>query len=234
MADLSLSYILFLAAVDAVNPCALAVLTIILMNILINEPGKSRKVLFAGLAFTFAIYVTYFLYGLIIIQFFKTAIEAIAGVRLYLYYILGVAAIILGILNVKDFFIYRPGGFATEMPMFMRPRVKRLISAATSVRGSFVIGIFVTLFLLPCTIGPYIIAGGVLSAIELISTIPWLLVYNFVFVLPMIAITAFVYVGFTTVDNVSGWKDRNIRYLHFVAGIIMFLLGVAMLFGFVA
>lgn len=231
MAELSLPYILFLAGVDAVNPCALAVLTLILINILLSEPENKRKVLLSGLAFTLAIYFTYFIYGLVIIQVFKTAVEAIAGMQIYLYRILGAVAIILGILNIKDFFRYAPGGIATEMPLFMRPKLKRLISAATSVRGSFIIGIFVTIFLLPCTIGPYVIAGGILSTIELMATIPWLLVYNLVFVLPMFAITLLVYIGFTTVENVSGWKDRNIRYLHLVAGIIMLLLGIAMAFG---
>ena len=62
---LSLSYILFLAAVDAVNPCALAVLTLILIGILTHDPEKKKKILLAGLAFTLAIYITYFIYGLI-------------------------------------------------------------------------------------------------------------------------------------------------------------------------
>ena len=233
MADLSLSYILFLAGVDAINPCAIAVLSLILINILVADREKSKKVLFAGLTFTLAIYITYFFYGLIIIQLFKAAVEIIAGIQVYLYTILGVVAIVLGLLNMKDFFRYTPGGIATEMPLFMRPKLKKLISAATSVRGAFVIGIFVTIFLLPCTIGPYIIASGILSAIDIMATVPWLLVYNAVFVLPMIVITLIVYIGFTTVENVSGWKDKNIRYLHLIAGIIMLLLGIAMTFGLI-
>jgi cytochrome c biogenesis protein CcdA len=232
-AELSLPYIIFLAAVDAVNPCALAVLALILIGILTHNPREKRKVLLAGMAFTAAIYVTYFLYGLIIIQAFRTAVDAMAGARLYLYKILGGIAIILGILNVKDVFRYRPGGLATEMPVSWRPRVRKITSAATGTRGAFVIGIFVTLFLLPCTIGPYLIAGGILSASDLIGTIPWLLVYNIIFVLPMIAITLAIYAGYSTVENVSGWKDRNIRYLHFMAGIIMFLLGIVMLLGII-
>ncbi|MEE9323534.1 MAG: hypothetical protein V3U72_03225 [Candidatus Aenigmarchaeota archaeon] len=234
MAELSIPYILFLAGVDAVNPCALAVLILILVGILTREPEKKRKILFVGLAFTLAIYVTYFLYGLIIIQVFKTAVEAIAGIQLYLYKILGVVAIILGILNIKDFFRYKPGGLATEMPISWRPKVRRITSTVTSTKGAFVIGIFVTLFLLPCTIGPYVIAGGILSVISLLETVPWLIIYNMVFVLPMLAITFIIYVGYTTVENVSGWKERNIRYLHLIAGIVMFLLGVAMLFGLIA
>jgi len=49
----------------------------------------------------------------------------------------------------------------------------------------------------------------------------------------MIIITLIVYFGFTTVENVSGWKERNIKYLHLIAGIILVLLGIAMLLGWV-
>ena len=44
-------------------------------------------------------------------------------------------------------------------------------------------GIFVTVFLLPCTIGPYIIAAGLLSKIGFLSALPWLLYYNLLFVI---------------------------------------------------
>ncbi|MFH1364412.1 MAG: hypothetical protein ABIH52_02025 [Candidatus Aenigmatarchaeota archaeon] len=225
--------ILGLAAVDAVNPCALAVLTLILVSILVQNPDKRRRVLTAGLSFTLAIFITYFFYGLLIVHLFKTALANISGVNLYLYTILGLAAIILGILNIKDYFSYKPGGIATEMPMRMRPAVKRVISKATSSGGAFIIGIIVTLFLLPCTIGPYVITGGILSGLDFMSVIPWLLIYNLIFILPMFLIVLVVYIGFTTVENVSGWKDKNIRYLHLVAGIIIILLGISMVMGWV-
>jgi cytochrome c biogenesis protein CcdA len=47
----------------------------------------------------------------------------------------------------------------------------------------------------------------------------------------MLLITLFVYVGFAKVENVSGWKDRNIRILHLIAGIIMVALGIVMSVG---
>jgi len=147
--------------------------------------------------------------------------------------ILGAGAIVLGILNIKDFFRYKPGGLGTEMPMGLRPKVKKIISGITSPRGAFLVGAFVTVFLLPCTIGPYIIAGGILSALELIKTIPWLLIYNIIFVSPMVAITVIVYVGIANIENVSEWKDKNIRYLHLIAGAIILCLGIAMVFGWV-
>jgi len=230
--ELTVAKIVSLAAVDAVNPCALAVLTLMLIAIITYNPENKRNVLLAGAAFIISVYFMYLLYGLVIIRFFQL-IQALTSIRLLLYKILGGAAIVLGVLNIKDFFFYKPGGLGTEMPMRLRPKVKKIISSITSPRGAFVVGLFVTVFLLPCTIGPYIIAGGILSSFELIKTIPWLLIYNIIFVSPMIAITLLVYKGISTVENVSGWKDRNIRYLHLTAGVIILLLGIGMVLGLV-
>ncbi|MBN2052790.1 hypothetical protein JW756_04775 [Candidatus Woesearchaeota archaeon] len=230
--ELTIVKILSLAAVDAVNPCEIAVLTMILIAILTADPTNRKKVLHVGLAFSLAIVLMYIVYGLIIIRFFQLA-QTLKGVGSVIYNVLAVLAIILGVFNIRDFVSYKPGGFATEMPIFLRPKVKKLIASVTSVRGAFVIGLLVTLFLIPCTMGPYFIAGGLLSSIELLKTIPWLVLYNLIFIIPMIVITLIVYLGFTTVENVSGWKERNIKYLHLVAGAILVLLGIAMILGLV-
>ena len=230
--ELTIGKILALAAADAVNPCALAVLTLMLIAILTYNPKKKKNVVLAGLAFTSSVFIMYLFYGLIIIKSFQL-VQTISTIRLFLYKILGFVAILLGLLNIKDSLKYKPGSFATEMPMFLRPKVKKIIDSVTSPKGAFWVGLFVTLFLLPCTIGPYIIAGGILSALELIKTIPFLIIYNMIFVLPMVIITYIVYFGISKVENVSGWKDKNIKKLHLVAGIIMLALGIAMVLGFI-
>ena len=225
--------IVSLAAVDAINPCALAVMTIVLVTLLIQDPTKKRKVLLGGLAFTLAVFILYFLYGMIMIQFFSHIIPETGRFSNYVFKGFGIFAILLGILNLKDFFIYKPGGLGTEMPMKMRPKVKQIIKKITSPKGAFVIGLFVTLFLLPCTIGPYIIASGKLSILNFFKTIPWLLIYNLIFIIPMISITLIIYFGLTTVDKVSGWKEKNIKYLHLVEGLILTTLGILMFTGLI-
>lgn len=232
MPDLSILTILTLAAADAINPCELAILTLVLINILVFNPGNLKKVFYAGLAFSLSVFVIYFVYGLIIIQFFKL-VTAIASVRLYIRYGFGIVAIILGILNLKDYIYYKPGSFATEMPMSFRPKAKKLIHSITSPKGALLLGAFVTLFLLPCTMGPYVIAGGILAFMDLIKIIPWLLIYNFVFVLPMLLITLFVYLGMSKIEDVQTWRDRNIRKLHLAAGILTLLVGILILIGWI-
>ncbi len=224
--------ILSLAMVDAVNPCALAVLTLMLIAILTYNPENKRKVLLAGLGFCLSVFIMYLVYGLVIIRLFQLA-QVFNFIRFWLYKVLGALAVILGILNVKDFFKYKPGSLGTEMPMFLRPKVKKIISRVTSPAGALVVGIFVTLFLLPCTIGPYVICGGILCSLSLFKLLPWLLFYNLIFILPMLIITGIVYLGVIGVQSVAEWKDKNIKYLHLAAGAIILMLGFAMFFGLV-
>jgi hypothetical protein len=223
--SLTLPKIISLALVDAVNPCALAVLTLMLLAIMTHDPRNRRRVLWAGLAFTASIYICYFLYGLIIIRFFQL-IDMLTSLRVLLYTLLGIGAILLGLLNLKDFFNIGPSGLFTRMPQGLRSRVHTLVMGIQSVPGAFLTGIFVTLFLLPCTIGPYVIAGGILSLYQIAETVPYLLLYNLIFVVPMIAITLAVYLGIARVEDVSAWKKQNIRYLHGIAGAIMVILGI--------
>lgn len=221
--DLTLPKILSLAAADAVNPCALAVLTAMLLAILTYNPKKKRNVLLAGLAFTASVFIMYLLYGLVIIRFFQL-VQALTRVRLVLYKVLGVAAMILGLLNIREF-------LEGKSSCRVVPKIGKLLSRITSPQGAFTIGALVTVFLLPCTIGPYVICGGILSALSILKTIPWLLIYNFIFVLPMAGVTLLVYFGFSTVENLSGWQEKNIKYLNLISGLAIFGLGLSMLLG---
>jgi len=213
-----------LALADSISPCAIAVLTMILMSILIKNPGKKEKVLYAGLSFILAVYVGYLFYGIIIVQFFKSFAEVLRDNS-------GFVFMIIGALNIKDYFLYKKGGIATEMPIFLRPKVKKIIDGITSPFGAFFTGFLITLFLLPCTIGPYIVASGLLADKIFLIAIFWLLYYNLVFVLPMLIIVGIIYFGFVKVDEVSGWKESNIRLLHLIAGILLFVVGFSLLIG---
>ena len=232
MAELSLLSVIALAAADAVNPCELAVLTLALVAILTRYPRERIKVLKIGLTFTAAIFLMYLFYGLVLVNFFKFLTQ-MDIIQIWLYRVLGAVGIILGASNIKDFFKYGGAGFVTEVPKKWRPTMKNFIAKITSVKGAFVTGLIVALFLTPCTMGPYLICCGLLEPLSIIQTIPWLLIYNIIFILPMIAITFIVYLGFTTVENVSGWREKNLRLLHLIAGIILVVIGIALLAGWI-
>ncbi len=230
MIVLTIPTILGLAAADAVNPCELSVLTLALIAILTRFPRDRKKVLQIGFAFTAAILLMYIVYGILLISVFK-GISHIDPLKFWVYKALGVIGIILGALNIKDFFSYGSLGMVTEVPRKWRPKMKDIISRITSTKGAFVTGLIVAFFLTPCTMGPYIICCGLLEPLTVVETIPWLLLYNVIFILPMIIITLIIYFGFSTIDNVYGWREKNIRILHLVAGILLILIGLVLIFG---
>jgi cytochrome c biogenesis protein CcdA/glutaredoxin len=218
------------AAIDAINPCAFAVLIILLTTILVS--GERKKALFAGLAFMCAIYIAYFLMGLGLFS----AIQA-AGLSHVFYAIVAVLAILVGLFNLKDYFWYGKW-FVMEVPLSWRPKMKALIKGVTSVPGAFFIGFVVSLFLLPCTSGPYIVILGLLAQTTTRNyAIFLLLLYNLIFVLPMLLITLAVYFGLTTTEKAEKWRTGKLQVLHLIAGVIMILLGmgmfIAMYFGYV-
>ena len=229
----SLYQLIGLAAVDAINPCELAVLVILMTAILTRFPKEKKKALKSGLAFSLAIFIMYFMFGLLIISGFKFIAGFTQISQSWFYKLLGLIAIILGILNIKDAIRYGSGGFVMEVPMSWRPRMKQIIQGTTSVGGAFIVGLIVSFFLTPCTSGPYFVAGGILSNISLLSAIPYLLVYMILFISPMIAITLFVYFGFMAVENISEWREKNIKKLHWIAGLILLGLGIAMILGWI-
>ena len=209
------------ALVDSINPCAIAVLLILLSAFLLGA-GSKKRALLAGLAFTAAIYLAYFLFGLGLFSAIQVSGSADLISRL-----VGALAIILGLLNIKDYFWYRGGGFAMEIPRSWRHTLKDIIYKATSPLGAFLVGFVVVLFELPCTGGPYFFVLGLLAkSLTLAGAVPYLLLYNVFFVLPLLLILALVFWGYSTVGKAAEWKERNTRILHLIAGLVLTLLGV--------
>jgi len=48
-----------------------------------------------------------------------------------------------------------------------------------------------------------------------------------------LAIYIYIYIGFASVEKATEWKERNIRSLHLVAGIIMRILGILVVSGII-
>ncbi len=224
---LSLITIIGAAIVDSVNPCAIAVLLILLGTLLIS--GDKKKALKAGLAFSVSIYIVYFLFGLGLFSALQ-----ISGLSYWFYKIIGILAILIGLANIKDYFWYGAGGFVMEIPRSWRPTLKKILGSVTTPLGALLTGFVVCLFELPCTGGPYIFILGLLAErTTQMLAIPILLLYNIFFVLPLIIITLLIYAGFTSVEKTTEWKERNIRRLHLITGIIMLVLGVIVVLGLV-
>ena len=213
------------ALVDAINPCEFAVLILLLTTILAT--GNRKRSLQAGLAFSTSMFISYYLMGLGLY-----GVVATTGLSTTFMKIIGTLAIIVGIFNLKDYFWYGKG-FIMEVPMSWRPRLKKLIGSITSPVGAFFTGFLVSLFLLPCTSGPYIVVMGMLGSTATFQTALWmLLLYNLIFISPMILITFGVYKGLDP-KKLEKVRKGKLKLLHLVAGLIMLGMGIVILSGVV-
>jgi cytochrome c biogenesis protein CcdA len=210
------------AFVDSINPCAIAVLLFVLSALVFF--GDRKKILKVGTAFILGLYLTYFLFGAGIFYALKINTWINPGI---FHWVMGIFGIVMGLLNIKDYFWYGGGGFLVEIPRKWRPKMSLLLAKATTVPVAFFTGILVTAFELPCTGGPYVFVLGVLSqSTSKLLILPILAYYNLLFSLPLIIIMLGVYWGFLRVDKTEHWKQKNIKKLHLVAGIVLVLLGL--------
>jgi hypothetical protein len=82
----------------------------------------------------------------------------------------------LGLIELKDFFFYKPGGIGTEMPLFFRPKVQSIIAKITSPIGAFGLGMFVLQFsCFHVQLDHIVILGGMLSYGEFANALPYLI-----------------------------------------------------------
>jgi cytochrome c biogenesis protein CcdA len=216
------------AAVDAINPCEFAILILLMATMLIDEENR-KKALLTGLAFSAAIFIAYFLMGIGLFTLIRQYTLSFTGI---FYKVVGILAIVIGLLNVKDYFWYGKG-VLMEVPQSWRPKMKSLIKGVTNPVGAFSVGLLVSLFLLPCTSGPYVVILGMLaSKVSFAKAVFYLILYNLIFILPMLIIVFAMYWGLTP-EKAEDWRKNKIRLLHLIAGVILIALGVVILFGLI-
>ncbi len=216
----SFSVITLAALADSINPCAIAVLLILLAGLLAS--GEKKRVLSSGLLFVLGLYLTYFLFGYGIFS----ALSFVSYARLF-HLIVGSFAIAVGAYFLK-IALWPPqkGKVCIGGICDLNSLPARIVRRATSPPAAFLAGILITLVELPCTGGPYLFTLGYLSTQPKIAVLPYLLYYNVLFVLPLLVVIGLIYWGFTSIEKTARWKEQNARILNFIAGLLMIGLGI--------
>jgi cytochrome c biogenesis protein CcdA len=210
------------AAIDSINPCAFAVLIFLLGYLL--AIGSSRLILKVGLVYISTVFVVYFLAGFGILK--ALTVFNIADV---IFKIAGILLILIGLINVKDFFWYGKG-FTLAIPESRKPLIQKYVKKA-SIPAAMVLGFLVSAFELPCTGGVYLAILGLLASHETqLSAVPYLLLYNLIFILPLFIILGFVYFGFSA-KQMEEWRTKQRKWLRLVLGLGALVLGALILWG---
>ena len=217
--DLTLTLVLGAAAIDAINPCAIGVI-LFLSSALLRVSSSRSLLLRLGLVYIGTVYVVYILSGLGLIWFQHFLINA--GFSEVVGTAVGVLVIILGMIEIKDFFWYGKG-ISLEIAPRHKERIARM-SARISLLGVFGIGAFVALVELPCTGGPYLAITAILAKSFDRRAFLYLLLYNFVFILPLLFILFMIYFGASTL-KMKQWRQSRRKWMNLASGSLMLVLG---------
>lgn len=217
---LTVPLIISAALVDGINPCAFAVLVFLLVTILSLE--SRRKVLAVGGAYTFAVFIFYFLSGLGIF-----AIVQITGLSTVFSLVAAVIALIAGILMLRD-------ALGTNKPILAIPESRKAVIDTyirkSSIPAAFILGILVGIFELPCTGGIYLAILSLLSqSMSLAEGIPYLLLYNIFFVVPLLIIIAAVSWGISP-ERLATLREGNRRLIRFGMAMVMIAIAVFLIY----
>jgi len=221
--DLTLGIVLGAAIIDSVNPCAIGVI-LFLSSALLRVSSKKKLLLYLGGVYIATVYVVYMLAGLGLIWFQHTLISQgfaeIVGVAV------GGLIVFLGLIELKDFFWYGRGISLEIAPQYKEKLAK--MAENFSLFGVMTIGGFVAIVELPCTGGPYLAITALLAKSFDQQAMIYLLIYNFIFVLPLMIIVLLIYFGASTLV-IKKWRQEKRQWMNLASGLLMIFLGVLLI-----
>lgn len=214
----TLGVVLGSAAIDSINPCAIGVL-ILMISVLMGGSKTVGRMLFLGSLYIFAIFLTYLVAGLGLL-YFLSAIPLF--VTEYISITVGSLIVLLGLVEVKDYFWYGRG-FSLGIPVYFVKKIHSL-TKNTTIPGVMLLGVFVAGVELPCTGAPYFAIITLLSLNFNFTALLLLIAYNIVFILPLTVILLMVALG-VKLHVVKAWKQETRGLMRLSIGLLMVALG---------
>jgi cytochrome c biogenesis protein CcdA len=213
-----LSIVVTSALIDSINPCAIGVL-ILMISVILAGKGTVRRMLLLGGLYIFAIFATYLLAGLGLVYFLSSIPLLVTE---YLSIGVGILVIAAGLLEMKDFFWYGRG-FSLQIPAYFAEKI-HVMSKRVTIPGVILLGAFVAGVELPCTGAPYLAIITLLSLNFNLSAFLLLILYNILFVAPLLVILLLVAAG-VEVSSIRQWKEDKKHYMRLAIGLLLVALG---------
>jgi len=220
-------FTIVIASLDSFNPCAFFVL-FFLLSLLIHAHSRLRMILIGGV-FVFFSGLIYFVFMAAWLNLFL-----LTGTLSAITVVAGIAALLIATINIKDFFFFEQG-ISLVIPEEKKPklfaRMRNLLRAdslVSMVTGTAVLAVAANSYELLCTAGFPMVFTRMLT-LQQFSTFQYysyLAFYNLVYIVPLTII-----VGIFTVTlgsrKLSEWQGRSLKL---ISGLMMFGLGLALLF----
>lgn len=210
---------------DGIHPCAIAIL-IFFIAFLLTLRRSFKSILGMGLIYILVIFLTYLLIG----------VGFLSGMMLFgqhhFFAILGSWLLIfLGVLTLKNYF-FPNAKLGIKLPRVSNEKIRGYLQKATIptvILAAFLVG----LCSVPCSGGIYVAVTALLaSKTTFLTGFFYLLLYNLMFVMPLIIILAFSTNPYTLV-KIGEWQQKHKKNQKLIMGLLMIFLGVGILMFFI-
>jgi len=231
--------ILLAGLIEGLNPCALA--TLVFFISYLTMVGRTRREIFvAGMGFSASSFIAHLLLGFGILSF----VQHFSFFPLFsriIYLITFLFSLSLGIFSLYDYIQLkkgRPSQMTLQVPSFLKKRIHRIIRTRSSEfeekkEGQsarlFVIaisiGFIVTLLQSTCTSQVYLPTLLFVTNIPSLkgSAVFYLILYNLIYILPLLAIFGIVYWGITS-EQLSFFLQRRTSTIKLFTALFFFAL----------
>lgn len=206
---------------DSVNPCAFAVI-LLLLAFLFTIRESRRRILQLGLVYIGMIFLVYFAIGLGLLRAVRFSDDPHFVARAGSWILIA-----LGSINLLEYFFPR-FPIKLHMPVAAGAKTNELLKQAT-VPATIGVGFLVGLCTFPCSGGVYV---SIITLLNARTTMSWgvayLGLYNLLFVLPLLVILTVVS-NRIVAKRWARWEREHALRMRLWYGLAMVGLGVAML-----
>jgi len=240
--------ILLAGLVEGLNPCALATL-VFFISYLTMIGRKRKEILMVGLGFAASSFITHLLLGFGILSFIQHFSFFPLFTRI-VYIITFALSLFLGIFSLYDYIQLkrgRPSKMTLQVPNFLKKRIHRIIRTRSNeleedkpgqstrlLLAALFIGFIVTLLQSTCTSQVY------LPTLLFVTNVPslkgsaylYLIFYNLIYILPLLAIFGIVYWGVTS-DQLSFFLQRRASTIKLITSIFFFAMAGVLIAGLI-
>ena len=233
--SLSVGTVLGAGLIDGINPCAFATLLFFISYIVLRS-GSRRRILLVGCSFAIGIFCAYFLAGLGL-ERVVTSTSWFSAVARWFYGILGLLSVCLAVFSLRDA-TRAAHGHAQEMTLQLPGQEKsRLRSLIRAVAGSRLMPLWAFLVAFPVALLEFLCTGQTyLPTIVLIianqglhsHAVLLLLLYNLLFILPLLVITVLAAAGISS-ERLRSWFTRHMSASKLLGSLLFALFAVLFL-----
>ena len=223
--------IIFAGLLDGINPCAMGAL-IFFITFLTVAGRKKREIIMVGISYTLAVFVTYYLIGIGLLSF-VSSLSIFKVIARWVYLATAILAAGLGVFSIVDYIRAKKGDIGDmvlKLPNGLRKRIHRFMISANEPRkrrnfilAALVTGFLVSLLELACTGQVY------LPTIIFVMGIPglrlkaylYLLLYNLMFILPLLAVFIVSYFGATS-EQLNAMLQQKTAIIKLFTALLFF------------